>query len=49
MGVVLSGGPDEYKTDLGDIDQGVDVAKIPPADLPDAEVIAKRAPQGPEQ
>jgi hypothetical protein len=48
-GIVLTGGPDEYKTDLGDVDLGVDVAKIPPADQPDADAIAKRAPQGPEQ
>lgn len=49
---MLEGGPGDYKRDLGDIDQGIDVAKLPPAEAPVVEaspVAAKRAPQGPEQ
>jgi hypothetical protein len=50
--VVEAGGPGDYKRDLGDIDQGIDVAKLPPAEAPEEEATAiavKRAPQGPEQ
>jgi hypothetical protein len=47
---VETGGPGDYKRDLGDIDQGVDVAKLPPADLPEEKPIAEKRPmQGPEQ
>lgn len=50
-GVVETGGPGEYKRDLGDIDLGVDVAKLPPADSPEEEkpVVEKRPVQGPEE
>jgi len=48
---VEEGGPGDYKRDLGDIDQGIDVAKLPPAEAPveQAPVAEKRPPQGPEQ